>query len=531
MSTMFDNNSGSAGKRNARIEKEQLERRKTKKKATIVVIIFALVVAVSVFANSNFVRRTFPAINIEGVNFSATEFEFFHTLAVNDYLGTIQNEWGDLAEMILPNRDLPFADQIHPLTEETWADTFYNLTIELMTETTLLNLAADEAGFVMPNETREMMELEIEQMRMWAPFMGFPNFNSFIRFTYSMSINERMFIQSMEFLTRAQSFAGYTFDSYTFTQAELDAEYNANRDELDLFIFRVFTVRPEMPAVGDFDSAEEFLQAQENAQDVARERIEQIISRINTEDDFIAEAREYDEEEFYEANSTLAQALGIGLSPDFLEWLSAPERVYGDMTNIEITIPDGVGGETFVSNILFFLERNDNSYRMVDVREIFISRDAFMEGIDDFDLILDEFFTDLVEAMLEEKAQEIFDMFIAAGATEAAFIELVEEHSDGFTGDGGLHTQVARTNVGAGETTTVDEVALWLFEEGRQIGDFEIIRSTEEGFHIVYVVGFGDRYRDLVAEARLRSDTFEEWRSGFTTENISKRWAFFFVSV
>ena len=531
MSTMFDNNSGSAGKRNARIEKEQLERRKTKKKATIVVIIFALVVAVSVFANSNFVRRTFPAINIEGVNFSATEFEFFHSIAVENYLGTIQNEWGDLAQMILPDRELPFADQIHPLTEETWADTFYNLTIELMTETTLLNLAADAVGFVMPDETREMMELEFEQMRMWAPFMGFPNFNSFIRFTYSMSINERMFLESMEFLTRAQSFAGYTFDSFTFNQAEIDAEYIANRDDLDLFIFRAFTISPEMPVVGDFDSAEEFLQAQEAAQAEARERIEEIISRINSEEDFITEAREYDEERFHEADSTLSQALGMVLESIFAEWLTAPERVHGDMTNIEVNIPDGVGGETFVSNIIFFLERNDNSYRMVDMREIFISRDRFMEGIDDFDLIADEFFFEIVESMLEEKAEEIFDMFIAAGATEAAFIGLVEEHSDGFTGDGGLHTQVAKTNVGAGEMTMVDEVTAWLFEDGRQVGDFEIIRSAEEGFHIVYVVGFGDRYRDLVAEARLRSDTFEEWRGGFTTENISKRWAFFFVSV
>jgi hypothetical protein len=526
---MFDNNAGRSGKRGARIEKEQLERKKTRKKATIVVIIVALLVAVSVFANSNFVRRSFPAVNVAGVNFSATEFEFFHSIAVIDYLNMIESEWGEMAQMMLPDRGLSFADQTNPMTGETWADTFYNLAIEMMTEVTLINLAADEVNFVLPDEDRAMLEMQIDQMRMFAPFQGFPDFASFIRFSYSMSMNERMFIESMEFLARAQAFAAHTSDSFTFTQTELDAEYDTNRDDLDLFIFRTFTVTPETLVIGDFDSAEEFLEAQEVAQEEARERIEGIISRINSEDDFIFEAREYDEEMFYEADSTMGQAVGMALDHIFSEWLAAPERVHGDVTSIESNVPDGFGGETFVSTILFFIERNDNNYNMIDMREIFFSRESILEQVE-FEITDEEEFFDSIDVILEERAVEVLRALVAAGSTEGAFIELVAEHSDGFV-EGGLHTQVAKTNIGWGETVPAREIVDWLFEEGRQVGDFELIRSDELGYHIVFVSGFGDLYRDFVAEARLRSSAFEEWRGAFTTDDVSRRWAFFFVSV
>lgn len=82
----------------------------------------------------------------------------------------------------------------------------------------------------------------------------------------------------------------------------------------------------------------------------------------------------------------------------------------------------------------------------------------------------------------EQKAQALLDAWVEGGATEEAFGEMAKEHTaDGNGADGGLYTGVT-------EGYMVDEFNDWCFDEIRQVGDYDLVK-TVFGWHIMYFSG------------------------------------------
>lgn len=99
----------------------------------------------------------------------------------------------------------------------------------------------------------------------------------------------------------------------------------------------------------------------------------------------------------------------------------------------------------------------------------------------------------------EEEAQRILDEWKAGDATEESFAELANTYSadSGSNTNGGLYD-----NVYPGEM--VETFNNWCFDEGRQVGDTDIVK-TDYGYHIMYFVGYTDEYYYLtVAESDMR---------------------------
>lgn len=81
-------------------------------------------------------------------------------------------------------------------------------------------------------------------------------------------------------------------------------------------------------------------------------------------------------------------------------------------------------------------------------------------------------------------AQKIYDEYLAGEQTEERFGELANQYShdqDGEVEDGGIYTYVS-------EGDMVEDFNSWCFEEGRQPGDTDIVK-TQFGYHIMYFVG------------------------------------------
>ncbi|MCL2409730.1 MAG: hypothetical protein FWC96_09020 [Oscillospiraceae bacterium] len=517
------------GKIERRQERNRQEATKKKKRTIItVLVIVALVVAFAgaMFLNSGYIRRNFPALTVGGVDFSAAEFDFFFTHAIFNHQQAVFDQMGGLFPGMVPDPNWPLSRQIqNETTGETWADFFEDLTIRQMTELVELYLEAGEYGYVLREESREAMEEHIEMLMMEAEMFG-ESFNSYLRSIFGRSVNERVFRSMTEFVTTANSFNEYMWNAFTYTAEELEEFYEENRNLLDNFSYRVFLVRAETVNIADFESTEEFDEAREQALEDARVQAAEIAAGIETEEDFIAAALAFDENEFGDPRSTLRVLPGEWLNIFYGPWLQDPARVSGDTTTEDTTTG---------TQVLFFIERDPNEYRMVEMRQILFMREQSWAM--DFDEIEDEdarqeamdMFAQaemLADMDAMHRASAVYDLFVEGGATLELLLELMAEHSDD-PAPGGLYTDISKVVT---QNKMVPEIEEWLFAPGRDIGDFALIRTEDFGYHLVFLYGFGESYRDFIADERLRATDHSEWFETIEPVGNAKRWAFFLTS-
>ena len=112
----------------------------------------------------------------------------------------------------------------------------------------------------------------------------------------------------------------------------------------------------------------------------------------------------------------------------------------------------------------------------VDVRHILL----MPEGADSSNIRTETFSDEAWAAALAE-AEAIVEEWKSGEATEDTFAELANTRSDDSDGtDGGLYTQVT-------EGQMAEAFNDWCFDEARQYGDVEIVK-TEFGYHIMFFV-------------------------------------------
>jgi len=514
MSGTFEKKADGATRRLERAQKESREKRKVRVIAVSVVAVLALLFAGALFINSVYVRRTLPAMTIGGVNFTAVEFDYFYNNAYHEYREMAQAQMPDLVSMMPTGR--PFTHQMNPLTGEPWSDTFTELAVANMSELVQYHNAARAAGFVLSAEQRIELEDQINMFVMESSMYGFPTFDSFLQALFGNNINEASFRKIVEFAFTATTYSDHMRETFTYTPGELAAYYAENRDTLDTFTYRYFHISAETTDRQDFDTEEEYDLAVEVALADALALAELIQAGIEDENDFIEAAFAYNESQFEEPDSTLASYPGSWLGSHYGPWMMESGRQYGDVFTM---------GMTTGAYVVFFIERDSNSYLMPEMRQILILRDQidpydFMEMEDD-----PEYQTALENAEIEarDRAEAVLDLFVAGGATEAALLEMLEDdHSDDPI-EGGFYDQISKS---VAQNKMVSEIEDWLFSPERRYGDYELIRTEDYGFHLVFFMGFGERFSDFLAESRMRNNDYNEWRDGLEPVEAVKRWAF-----
>jgi len=515
MSELFEKRPDGASRRQTRADKERKEKRKVRIIAVCVVSVLVLLFAGAMFINSNLIRRTMPALTIGGVNFSAVEFDYNFLSAVNEYQNYYTQMLGDYASEYLPSTDMPLSDQVYnQQTGETWADYFSEITINNMSGMTQIYNAAKANGYVLPDETVEALNEEIAMVKLQAEMYGFPSLENFLKQVYGTNLNERSLRKVLQFSYTVASYSKYVNDSFTYSAAELAEYYSENADSLDTFTFRGFLVNAAYVDENDFESDVDYQKAKEASLALARGKAAEIASIIETEDDFIEAAREYDEGLYEEAAATLAHYPGSTLNYEaFGEWMKVRSRVYGDIT----TEDSSTGAGTYV---IFFIERNNNEYKTVEMRQLLIQPQSFNpedyeEGEEDPDFI-DAVVAANIEAA--ELAEEVKKLFIEGGATEEKLLELIPEYSSDST-EGGFVDKISRY----ANDPEIDE---WLFAPGRKYGDYILIETESYGYHLLFFMGFGDRYCDVLADNDLREAAYKEWAENLAPAEAVKRWAF-----
>jgi len=524
MSGMFDKKTDKMVRKQALTQKEEKEKKKRRILAVTICVVFALLLSAALILNSAFIRRTLPAVTIDGVDFTTTKFEYFFNVEYMEYM-----EFAAQFQGMFPVPEIGRALSTQIQNEETgatWADFITERALQRMAEMVSLYNAAREYGFVLSQESLDMIESEVLMRQFEASMHGWPNLNSYLQRMFGFSINEQIYREILNFILTADAFNLHVRDSFTYTDQQLLAFYAENADSLDVFVYRVLTISPDMPFVDDFDDDAEFEEATEQALADAHELARQIADGITDEESFLVAAAEQDAFLADNPAATLRLQMGEALDMDLHEWLMESVRQSGDVVVVETE-----RGAT----IAYFISRDNNSYRTVAMNQILISR----ENIDPMDFELgeeDPAYLEMVEferQATSERAHNIYNLFTSGDTSSEALIALMDEHSDDTTPEG-FYEDIALFSYNGTTFRSmrlVPEIEEWLFDDSRVLGDFELIETAAFGYHLVMFSGRGEYFSKLMAEDRMRVADHTEWHDNLVVGEPQRHRAFILVSM
>ncbi|MDR2664750.1 MAG: hypothetical protein LBC21_00540 [Oscillospiraceae bacterium] len=491
------------------------DRKKTRTVALAVIAALALLFAGALFINSGFMRRILPAVTIGGTDYSVVDLNYFYQNTFAEYQSTIYQSMPDFAESMLPTSGKSHKSQVHnEETGETWAQYVATMAIDRMKEITAMYEDALRNNFVLPDEDRQRMEEEIEQLRSNIALYGYKSIDDYLARMYGNGMNEKAFLRLAEITYLSDAYSAFKNEEFTYTEQQLNEYYESKKDMLDTFTYRYFLYRADMPNEADYgDDTAAYEEASAAAVAAAGELAAEVRADIKSEQDFIDAAREYDPVEYAEDGSTRRVYMGELLGSIYGTWLREAGRKYNDSTTEESS-----NGHYLV----YFISREDNMYPTVNARELFVS----IAEVNAEDYAEDETgqqYSDAVEeaqAAARSEAESLYLEWEAAGFTDEKLLELIPGNSDG-TAEDGLYENIYKLQMGA-------EVDDWLFDANRAAGDHGLIESAD-GFRLVYYIGTAETYHDYLADTRRRKEDFDAWKDSLGLPEAENKWAYRFA--
>ncbi len=461
-------------------QESELKAKKFKRNCIIAVVVIVLVLAASLFINSNYFFTKATAVQVGDTSYTAAEFNYYYRNSYN----TFAQNYGDyLSYMIDPN--IPLDEQVYSTDSEgvqtTWADYFTDDALNQMEQTTALSKEAAANGYTLPQESLDEIEYNIVYTDLMASSYGFTNLDTYLAAVYGKGMDEDYYRQTMIKYYTAAEYAQSIGEAYTYTDEEIKAHYTEIADTYDVITYRNYFVGSSIDRYADL--------ADDAAKAEAARADAEAIADCFTGAEFTANILEYVDEEdkavYEDESATLVKYTAGNIDANLKEWLTADERMPGDTTVIETN-------SGFYA--LMFENRDNNQYNTANVRHILIKAEADEEG------------KYSEEALADAKA--IADGVLAewqADPTEENFIALVEEYSeDSETVDnGGLYENVVKNQM-------VEEFDAFCFA-GHEPGDTAIVYGSNgqyAGYHIMYYVSDGPIYADFIAESVLRNEDF-----------------------
>ena len=157
-------------------------------------------------------------------------------------------------------------------------------------------------------------------------------------------------------------------------------------------------------------------------------------------------------------------------------------------------------------------EEGENDFPVTAMRHILIMAEADETGE----------YTDAAISAAHEKAERLYEEWSAGEKTEDSFAALAEEYTDdsGSAQNGGLYENIY-------DGQMVEGINEWLFNQERTVGDTAIIDNNGSyvGTHIVYFVGYGDLYRNVLSLDDLKYADESEWFENLTADYTAEQGA------
>ena len=419
------------------------------------------------------------ALKINDTYYSAAQVNY-------EYMGIFQqySQYGMYFGSVLP-------DDPYTMDESgeyaTWGDFYMAQTKEKLQQlTALVDMAYRDNVKLDENELKEI-DTWIDSLRESAATLSDGDFDAFLSENFGEGVTEEILRDMAGRESLAMKYVQWYQDHIEVSQEQLDAEYASDKDSYDSYSFRYYMVMAE--SEDGIPTDEALAAAQTKAEDIlakynagSGEPSEKLTAAIGAEEG--AESAEMD-------GATLSQ-----YQVPFEAWMKDPDRKSGD---VDIFEQPGYGWF-----VILFEGRERNDTPTVSVRHILVqAADADGDGV----------CSDAELAEAKAQIEQIKAEWDGGEQTEERFGELANQYSSdpGSNTNGGLYENIY-------EGQMVPEFNDFCFDPDRKPGDVSIVEDkTYNGWHLMYFVGKGEPYTNLV----LREGLIEKTMNDFA-ENLTK---------
>ena len=485
---------------------------KAKKLATkIIAIVLAVVVGLgAVYGVLSFfdVPEKVIKVSIDNADktntykFSAGEYNYYYfTTWINFYQQAAQYEqyMGAGAGLMYTGFDHTKAPADQEFTEETakmlgvtmeelgnpekptWADAIKFAAVNNIISVKYGSEKARENKLTLTDKEKEEIESNIEQIEKAAHEKDY-SVNRWLRAQYGKGVTEKVVRKVLEDNYLSTKYFESVNEKITagVTDANINEEYNKNKDEFDLVDIRLYSFKTTFKESEHKDLSEEEHDKIHNEKFAETKKLaDEFLASVTDDASFVAAAKKAiltaDNKSKKDADKeTLVEkptkATLTATSEELAKWVYDDARKVGDVTVID-------GGEgTYHVVMIKTLPFRDMSLASANVRHILIKFPT--DEKTGQTTIKDE-----EKPTYKAKAQAILDDFLKNEPTEDKFAALAKEKTEdtGSKSTGGLYENVA--DDGKYVQTFTD----WTVDASRKPGDTGIV-ETEYGYHIMYFV-------------------------------------------
>ena len=467
-------------KRQVRAKADAGAKKRKKIITTVAVVVVAALILVGVVFNSNLFYTGVPALKVGDTGYTAADFNY-------EYFNTYYNTYSSMADMYGSYASM-FLDSSKPLDEQnysedmTWADYFEEQAFTQLQQMTILNDMADKEGWTLSSEQLREIDANIEGLKTAAASNNYTDYRAYVRALYGKGITEKRLRTLLEKSYRATYYSQYLAETWmnSYSEEQLSEYYDSVRSEYDLISYMTYFVDGSVPEGSELDADTAMAQASDTAGEIAsaRDRAAFAAAVYNF-------APEESKETYADENACLRRLVSPAsiTNSEWSSWLTDPARAAGDTT----VIPGSTGYQ-----VLLFLERNGNEYKLANFRGITVN----VETDEETGEITDE---------TRQAAQATVDEILAAfnaDPTEENFASLADRYdTSGEAGTGGLYE-----NVIMGQFAS-EEVEAYVFSESTVPGTVETF--YEDGrYYLTYPLEPGEQYNLFIAKNRMAEEQY-----------------------
>lgn len=454
---------------------------------TLGTIAVVLLIALILFLDSGYLYSHTTALTVGDKSYTPAEVNYYYA---NEYHNFVNN-YGSYASLfgLDTSSGLSGLDKqsCGMLSEGSWRDYFLQGAESDIVQIKAYGDYAAANGISLDADEVAEIDEQLASISDQAKSLGYASANNLFAVNYGNGVNTAIVRAAYLDSSLASKVYSTVYDSLTYSDEELEEYYQSLGGTKDYFDYLVYTVNAAVEEGADAPSETALAEARADAEAV----LNAYLDGADIED--VTERFEVAVDSQFEGSvpTTHSEVAGSSVDSAYSEWLLDSARKAGDAAVLD--------GES-ASYVVLFLNREDNHYATQNVRHILVKAEASEDGT----------YSDEAKAAALAKAEEILAEFEAGEKTEDSFAALANEYSEdtGSNTTGGLYENIYRGQM-------VEGFEDFCFAD-HKAGDTGIVygeSGSYAGYHVMYYVGEGALYSNVLAENAKRSEELEAWNT------------------
>ena len=500
-----------AAKKNAKSIEKRTAATSILKKVIAVVLAVAIVggVAWKIVDSLGILERAVTAVNIGDEKITAAQFNYYYSAQYQQMAYYAQAYAQQGLNMGFDTSVAPDEQESTQKDEDgnalTWAEVFMDSAANYAQFVYAYYNEAVKAGYKLSDDEVAEINETIESYRDEAASNNY-SLNAYLRESFGGGFTEKTFRKQLEMETIAQNYYEDKTSELktTITDADIKAEYDANRKDYDYADVRYYSFAFTTLTLNEGETKEALVERQKAANAKVEADAKAVYEKLTDEASFTAaitalknEGKENPTDTDYTTLSKLTtySSLTASTCEELGNWAFDTARKAGDK-NIIV-------GEKAV--YIVYSVKPVYAMNSVDVRHLLVQFDA-----EDTSNV-----TDAQKEAAQKEAKALLDEWLAGDKTEESFAALVKDNTDDTASaeTGGLYEGIRTSD------SYVASFEEWSFDDSRKAGDYGII-ETEYGYHIMYFVS--DNTDDLDWKETIRTSKGADALENYETELLKE---------